>query len=143
MIDDVENRISEIGKRCLLIRERFFLLSQNFAIARLRLGGVQLQIALPLFRKIVLVEGRFDGRLGNTRFAVDTLFRMDVKHLVAFVETFHWANNYAIGVFAPRAWLGYDMRHVARVESGSPATGSKTVHDQEHAQLMDEVFANL
>ncbi len=38
---------------------------------------------------------------------------------------------------------GYDIRHVARVESGSPATGSKTVHDQELADLMTEVFAGL
>jgi 2-oxoglutarate dehydrogenase E1 component len=38
---------------------------------------------------------------------------------------------------------GYDLRHVARVESGSPATGSKTIHDQEHADLMDELFAGL
>lgn len=36
---------------------------------------------------------------------------------------------------------GYDLRHVARVESGSPATGSKIIHDQELAQLMDEMFA--
>jgi multifunctional 2-oxoglutarate metabolism enzyme len=36
---------------------------------------------------------------------------------------------------------GYDLRHVARAESGSPATGSKKIHDQELAQLMDEVFA--
>lgn len=36
---------------------------------------------------------------------------------------------------------GYDLRHVARVESGSPATGSKIIHDQELADLMDEVFA--
>ena len=36
---------------------------------------------------------------------------------------------------------GYDLRHVARVPSGSPATGSKTIHDQELAQLMDELFA--
>ena len=35
---------------------------------------------------------------------------------------------------------GYDLRHVARVESGSPATGSKTIHDQELADLMDETF---
>ena len=35
---------------------------------------------------------------------------------------------------------GYDLRCVARVESGSPATGSKTVHDQELADLMDETF---
>jgi multifunctional 2-oxoglutarate metabolism enzyme len=38
---------------------------------------------------------------------------------------------------------GYDLRHVARVESGSPATGSKTVHDQELADLMDGVFSGL
>jgi 2-oxoglutarate dehydrogenase E1 component len=38
---------------------------------------------------------------------------------------------------------GYDLRHVTRVESGSPATGSKTVHDQELADLMDEVFNGL
>jgi 2-oxoglutarate decarboxylase len=35
---------------------------------------------------------------------------------------------------------GYDLRHVARVESGSPATGSKTIHDQELAQLLATVF---
>jgi 2-oxoglutarate decarboxylase len=39
--------------------------------------------------------------------------------------------------------IGYDLRHVARVESGSPATGSKTVHDQELADLMDGVFEGL
>ena len=39
--------------------------------------------------------------------------------------------------------LGYDLRHVARVDSGSPATGSKTVHDQELADLMDGLFADL
>jgi len=38
---------------------------------------------------------------------------------------------------------GYDLRHVSRVESGSPATGSKTIHDQELADLMEETFAGL
>ena len=38
---------------------------------------------------------------------------------------------------------GYDFRHVARFESGSPATGSKTVHDQELADLMDALFYGL
>jgi 2-oxoglutarate dehydrogenase E1 component len=38
---------------------------------------------------------------------------------------------------------GYDLRCVARVPSGSPATGSKTVHDQEHADLMDELMSGL
>jgi 2-oxoglutarate decarboxylase len=35
---------------------------------------------------------------------------------------------------------GYDLRHITRVESGSTATGSKTIHDQEHADLMEAVF---
>ncbi len=38
---------------------------------------------------------------------------------------------------------GYDLRHIARVESGSPATGSKTIHDQELAELMDRTFRDL
>ena len=36
--------------------------------------------------------------------------------------------------------LGYDLRPVARVESGSPATGSSKIHEQELADLMDETF---
>jgi 2-oxoglutarate dehydrogenase E1 component len=35
---------------------------------------------------------------------------------------------------------GYDLRHVARVESGSPATGSKSIHDQELADLLARTF---
>ena len=46
-----------------------------------------------------------------------------------------------------RTWrvkeLGYDLQHVARVESGSPATGSKTVHDQELAELMNRTFEGM
>ena len=46
-----------------------------------------------------------------------------------------------------RSWRvkerGYDLRHVARVESGSPATGSKLIHDQELADLMEETFGGL
>ncbi|MCB0999236.1 MAG: multifunctional oxoglutarate decarboxylase/oxoglutarate dehydrogenase thiamine pyrophosphate-binding subunit/dihydrolipoyllysine-residue succinyltransferase subunit [Acidimicrobiales bacterium] len=46
-----------------------------------------------------------------------------------------------------RSWRvkqqGYELRHVARVESGSPATGSKAIHDQELADLMDETFRDL
>ena len=37
---------------------------------------------------------------------------------------------------------GYVLRHVSRVESGSPATGSKTIHDQELDDLMAQTFAN-
>lgn len=38
---------------------------------------------------------------------------------------------------------GYELRHVARFASGSPATGSKAIHDQEHQDLMDETFSGL
>jgi 2-oxoglutarate dehydrogenase E1 component len=38
---------------------------------------------------------------------------------------------------------GYDLRRSARVESGSPATGSKTIHDQEHEELVDAIFKDL
>ena len=38
---------------------------------------------------------------------------------------------------------GYDLRYAARVASGSPATGSKAIHDQEHDDLMDETFEGL
>jgi len=38
---------------------------------------------------------------------------------------------------------GYDLRLVSRIGSGSPATGSKAVHDQELADLMDETFEGL
>ncbi|MEY3265994.1 MAG: putative 2-oxoglutarate dehydrogenase component [Actinomycetota bacterium] len=38
---------------------------------------------------------------------------------------------------------GYDLRATSRVAAGSPATGSKGIHDQEHADLMDDTFAGL
>jgi len=39
------------------------------------------------------------------------------------------------GLMAPRSF-----RHAARVESGSPATGSAKIHEQELADLMDDTF---
>ena len=40
-------------------------------------------------------------------------------------------------------YQGYELRHVARVESGSPATGSGTIHEQELADLMEDAFSGL
>ena len=37
----------------------------------------------------------------------------------------------------------YQLRHVSRPESGSPATGSGTVHEQEQRQLLDQALADL
>ncbi|MFM8867569.1 MAG: multifunctional oxoglutarate decarboxylase/oxoglutarate dehydrogenase thiamine pyrophosphate-binding subunit/dihydrolipoyllysine-residue succinyltransferase subunit [Ilumatobacteraceae bacterium] len=54
-------------------------------------------------------------------------------------------NMGAWGFVEHRIWRlkdeGYDLRHAARVESGSPATGSKVIHDQEFADLMEQSFA--
>jgi 2-oxoglutarate dehydrogenase E1 component len=38
---------------------------------------------------------------------------------------------------------GYDLRHTSRIAAGSPATGSKAIHDQEHADLMDDTFSGF
>ena len=38
---------------------------------------------------------------------------------------------------------GYDLRGITRVQSGSPATGSKTIHDQESAELMERTFGDV
>ena len=38
---------------------------------------------------------------------------------------------------------GYDLRHTSRVAAGSPATGSKAIHDQEHVDLMDDTFSGF
>jgi len=37
----------------------------------------------------------------------------------------------------------YTLRHAARVESPSPATGSQTIHELEERALLDEAFAGL
>jgi 2-oxoglutarate dehydrogenase E1 component len=35
------------------------------------------------------------------------------------------------------------LRHVSRFESGSPATGRKTIHNQERDELLDQAFRDL
>ena len=65
-----------------------------------------------MFRKVVFVEDRFDRTLGDAGFAVDALIRMDVEHLLAFVEAFHGADDDAIGVFAPVAGLSDNVGYV-------------------------------
>lgn len=95
---------------CSVVSERFFLFGQDFAL--FRFGRVQLDVALPLFGKIVFVENGFDRALWYTGFTVDAFFWMDVDHLVAFVEAFDRADDHAIGVLATRAGFGNDVSHV-------------------------------
>jgi len=74
--------------------------------------GVEFGEASPLFRHIVFKEDRFYRALWHASFAVDAFFRVNVKHLLAFIETFYGANNYAIGVTATKTRLSDDMSHV-------------------------------
>jgi len=89
---------------------------------------------------------------------VEQLYPLPLEQLLKVVESYPNArelvwlqeepeNMGAWKFIESRVWRikerGYDLRHVARVESGSPATGSKTIHDQEQAELMDETFAGL
>jgi 2-oxoglutarate dehydrogenase complex dehydrogenase (E1) component-like enzyme len=57
------------------------------------------------------------------------------------------ANMGAWNFVEARTWRvkerGYNLHHVSRVDSGSPATGTKAIHDQELADLMDETFHDL
>ncbi len=55
-----------------LVSQRGLLLSDAFAL--LSLLGVQLDVALPLFRHIVLVVDRFDWTLRDACLAVNALF---------------------------------------------------------------------
>ena len=86
---------------------------------------------------------------------VEQLYPSPIDQLLKLLDTYPNARELVwlqeepenMGAWAfveSRVWRvkerGYDFRHVARVESGSPATGSKTIHDQELADLMDETF---
>ena len=57
------------------------------------------------------MENRLNWAFRYTRFAVDALFRVDVKHLLAFIETFYGANNHAIRISASLTGLSYHVRH--------------------------------
>jgi 2-oxoglutarate dehydrogenase E1 component len=37
----------------------------------------------------------------------------------------------------------HQLRHIARAESASPATGSSAIHEQEQADLMERAVAGL
>ena len=57
------------------------------------------------------MENGFHRAFGDAGFAVDALIRVDIEHLLAFVEAFHRANDHAIRVFAGKARLAYDVGH--------------------------------
>ena len=53
---------------------------------------------MPVGWHVVLMKDRFDWAFRNASFAVNALIRINVKHGLAFVETFYRANSDAVGV---------------------------------------------
>ena len=93
----------------LVVTQRLFAFGD--VLASFRLFRIQLDVALPFLRHVVFMEDRFDRAFWNTRFAIDALFWMDVKHRLALVEAFYRANNDAIGVATSVARLGDNVSH--------------------------------
>lgn len=73
--------------------------------------GIQCGVISPLLRQIVLREDCLDRTLGNTRFAVDALVRVNEDDGFAFVKTLHRADDNAICVLAVKTGFGNDMGH--------------------------------
>src|SRR5688572_29430420 len=84
-------------------RQRLFLFRDALALRRHL--GVQCGESFPLLGDVVFLEDRLDRALGNARFAVDALVRVNVQHLLTLVEALHGANDDAIGVLAAEAWF--------------------------------------
>ncbi len=57
------------------------------------------------------MENRLDGAFGHTRFAIDAMERVNVKHRLSLVETVARADNDAIGMLAANTRFGNDKRH--------------------------------
>ena len=73
--------------------------------------SIHFDVGFPIFRHVVFVEDRFDWAFGNTGFAIDAFFRVNVKHLFALVEALHGANHDAICISATHAWLRNNVCH--------------------------------
>jgi hypothetical protein len=57
------------------------------------------------------VEDGLDRALGNASLTVDALIRMDIEHLLAFVEALYGADDNTVGVLAGEARLRNYVSH--------------------------------
>ena len=74
--------------------------------------GIESDVVLPLRRNGAVVEDRLDRALRDARLAVDAVVRVDVEHLLPFVEAIAGADRDAVGVLATDAGFGDDKRQV-------------------------------
>ena len=96
----------------LLASQRGLLFGNHFALwGHLR---VQFDEAFPFAWNVVFVEDCFNRAFRNACLAVNALFWMDVKHLIAFVEALYGANHNTIGITATNTRLSYNVGHVSK-----------------------------
>jgi hypothetical protein len=66
----------------------------------------------PALRYFVLTKDGFNGTFGHASIAIDTRFRVDIEHLLAFPKTIAGAHDHAIGVLATMTRLSDDIGHI-------------------------------
>lgn len=96
----------------LVVSQWLFLFGNHFALWSH--FGIQFDKALPFAWNVIFMEDRFDWAFGNACFAVDALFRMDIEHLIAFIEALYGANHNTIGITATNTRLSYNVGHVSK-----------------------------
>jgi hypothetical protein len=97
----------------LVSSERFFLLGNDRQLGSHL--GIKLDEGHLIFGDVVLMENRFHRTFRNACFAVNAFIRVDIEHLLAFVEALHWANHDAVGVLARKTRLTNNVGHTTRL----------------------------
>ncbi len=93
-----------------LSRAEWLLLRGDWRTFRRHLS-IERNVVRPFLEDFVLMEDGLHRTLRDTRPAVDAFFRIDVQHLLPFVEAVTGADGDAVGVFAPKTRLSNDHRH--------------------------------
>jgi len=77
----------------------------------LRIIGIDLDEAFPLLGDFVFHEDRIDRAFRLAQAAVDTLVRVDIKHIPRFMDAVYGADGNAGFIFHPNAGFGDHIRH--------------------------------
>jgi hypothetical protein len=99
----------------LVSRQRFFLFGNHRQLRRHL--GIELNKRLLIFGDVVLVEDGLYRTFWHARFAVNALIRVDVQHLIPFVEALDGANDHTVGVLAAETGLANDVCHGSYLSS--------------------------
>ena len=94
-----------------LIRIRRRILGGGEYRPQLRQLGIQFGKFALLDRQVIFGINRLHRALRNAQRAVDALFRINHQEIGTFMETVHWTDVHAVGVFAFDTGFGYDVSH--------------------------------